>query len=326
MLAPKFWNDNSSILPYLLLPISWLYQIIYKIISFFAPVKKSRIPIICIGNVVAGGSGKTPTAIAIGKIIRKENIKFCYITRGYGRKLKDPQTVKQDLNLANQDPSIYGDEPILLSEIADVLIDNCKSSAINQLNQLNSDISLVMVDDGLQNYSFKKDLSFLVIDGEYLFGNGFTLPSGPLREPIYRAINKSDAIILINGNEYSLAKLAIYNKPILRAKLEQINIGKFENINLLAFCGIGRPEKFFKNLIDNKLSLIESISFPDHYSYKDSDIEKIIVKAQNKNAKIITTKKDWVKLGKYKEQIDFIDVELRFDNEELVRDLIKKIL
>ncbi len=314
MKTPKFWN-RKNIISYSLLPLSPLYYLCYKIrcLINFKPYK-SKIPIICVGNIVAGGSGKTPVAIEVAKILKKNNKTFCFLSKGYGGNFKG--IVKLD---SNSRADVVGDEPLLLFENGDVFVSKNRISGLKYINE-NYDYDYIIMDDGLQNPTFYKDKVLLVIDGNFGIGNGFILPAGALRELFVDVYKKIDVVILNNGDNEYIDKLCDkYNVDIVKSNIIAENAEKFKSDKYIAFCGLGRPEKFKKTLDDNGIQVIDFISFEDHHKYSDCDIEKMLKLGH----KLITTKKDWVKLSnKYKNIVDCFNIFININADELEKILL----
>ena len=309
MKTPKFWN-NKNIVAFLLLPLSLLYYFIYKLRCFvnFNPYR-SKIPVICVGNIVAGGAGKTPTAIEIAKMLKQNNKTFCFLSKGYGGKFKG--VVKLDNNSIAE---VAGDEPLLLSEFGDVFVSKSRVCGLKYINN-NYNYDYIIIDDGLQNPTFIKDKIVLVIDGKFGFGNGFILPAGALRDKFKNIYKKVDVVILNNGNNKYIQDLCNkYNVKIIQSKIVADNIEDFKNKEYVAFCGLGRHEKFKNTLLENNIKLKDFVVFEDHYKYTNGDIEKL----ENVDLNLITTKKDWVKLSKkYKEKVKYLDIHIELDDNKL---------
>lgn len=300
--TPKFWYKNyfsSKIIKVLLYPISLIYRLCFFIDSIISkPVEVIGIKTVCIGGITVGGSGKTPITCEIARIIlKKTDKKICIINKGYGIKIKKPLLLKKN-NINKYDykksSQKYGDEAIILSSFADIIICNNKLSALKEAKKLGYEIAII--DDSLQTHNIKKDISILVINAKQKFGNELLLPSGPLREPIKSGIKKSDIIVIVNDVNNSVEseyKKILLNKKILKCSFK-INItGK----KLFAFCGIGYPEKFFQSLKNNKNILVKTKVFPDHHKYTNYEIENIVKFSLKKGLDIVTTEKDIVKIN-----------------------------
>lgn len=278
------------------------------------PTKINK-PVICIGNLVAGGAGKTPVAIAIGKILQELKIDFAYLSGGYGAQIKNFTLVDQTKHNAKN----VGDEPILLSDIGSTFISRDRVFGATAIARM-PEKKLIIMDDGLQNPSVIKNFSILVIDGNYGFGNGLIMPAGPLRETINVGIKKADLIIIVGEDKHQIAQKFGTNKKIINAKIVPTNCKDFYKKSVIAFCGIGRPEKFFNSLIQSNINIITKFSYPDHHQYQEREIRKMINLAKQNNTILITTKKDWVRLDKtYQNQIAYLDIKIEFENIDYLR-------
>ncbi len=333
--TPKFWL-KKSFSPYILLPFSLIYLLGFWLVNFFRTPKAVPLTTICIGNLNVGGSGKTPVAIAIGKILQELAIDFVYLSKGYKAKIKDFALVATNKSDLNENLGLkYGDEPLLLARIAPSFISQNRFQGAKKISDLYAQKKLqaIIIDDGLQNNSLKKDLKILVIDGNIGFGNGFLIPAGPLRQTIKSGINAVDIIIVIN-DQHQILTTKIKNlldinhrqQPpiIIGAELVANNLDDFLNHKLIAFCGIAYPQKFFTLLESKNMQLIEKRSFYDHKTYQDFELEELQELANKNQAKLITTKKDWIKFSKsWQEKIAFLDVEIRFKDREILKQLLQ---
>ncbi len=327
MKTPQFWHQNnlkSKLISWVLLPISWLYLLGHLLDFYYQKPKKTACNVICIGNLVAGGAGKTPVALAIGKILQNLAINFSYLSGGYGGKIKDFTLVNSQIHNSTQ----VGDEPLLLAQTAKTFITKDRFLGCKQIVEIipiKSHKNLVIIDDGLQSSDIYKNLAIMVIDGNYGFGNGLIIPAGPLREPIKFGIKKADLIVIIGEDKHKIAAKITQefagNKKIITAKITPTNQQKFINKSLIAFSGIARPEKFFDSLKLIDTNIISQISYPDHYQYKNKEIEKLLKLSKKKQATLITTKKDWVRLDKiYQKQIEYLDIAVEFDNVDYLKE------
>ena len=284
------WFLNKNFVSYSLLPLSVLYFIFSKLVYFFRlPFKvKSKRKIICIGNIFAGGIGKTPIVLTIAK-----KLKIPVVMRGYKKKKND-----------------IGDEAkIFKNANVDVFVGSRKLN-IKNLNKFNSKKPILM-DDGFQNPTIKKDISILVFDENIGLANGFILPSGPFRETLH-AIKRSDAIIIIKGKTNKLKeRLNKYKKPIFFAENKTL-IPSIKHKKIIAFAGIGYPEKFFKSL---SIKPFKTFSFSDHHNYTKRDLDNLIDLAKKEKSGLITTEKDWVKFpDSYKKKIKFATLDTKIEN------------
>lgn len=308
MRAPYFWK-KKSLLAFLLYPFSLLYQLggwIDKSIKSRNAHSFSK-PIISIGNLTVGGSGKTPAAIALGRLLLDKGHNVQFVSRAY----KKPKKAK---NKAFAD---YGDEAQLLNEVAPTLVNKSKIDAIDTAIDNGADI--IILDDAHQSYYLKKDISILVIDQEIGFGNRFCLPAGPLREAMSRGISRADYILYIGEKNNEIEE---YEKPIFYAK-KSYTAPKFDQEKpVIAFAGIAYPEKFFNALRSLNIEINNEIDFTDHHIYSEAELEAILSKANGLT--IITTKKDWVRLPKpYQDKFLYLDMHLELENPDELYNLIQ---
>lgn len=274
-----WWFAHKTLLAWILTPVSLIYFSFSKLVFWVRKIGayKSKRPIICVGNILAGGVGKTPIVREIATFLDAP-----VVMRGYKKSLKTGNV---------------GDEALMLSRTGlQVHVGDRKSNVV-LLNKQKSKKSPIVLDDGFQNPRIKKDLSILVFDEKIGLGNGFLLPAGPLREP-KSAMRRANAIIVIKSAGKKKKNLKFPpNIPVFYATNE-IELPFDADEKLVAFAGIGYPKKFFSMLT----GLVAKKSFPDHYQYTDKDLEKLFNLAQRKKAKLITTEKDWVRLPDYAKQ------------------------
>jgi tetraacyldisaccharide 4'-kinase len=247
MKTPSFWHADGFI-PKLLEPLAQLYKCLSFLERSLRSKTKIDLPVLCIGNLVSGGAGKTPIALSIGqKLNAKHNISF--LTRGYGGIEAGPIEVNPDEHSSYE----VGDEALILSEVGPTWVS--RNRIAGAIAAKNAGCEIVIMDDGFQNTSLAKTLSFVIIDGPYGFGNGRLIPAGPLREPIYSGLKRADIIVLIGEANPSIIELLPNDKPLLRASLVPDEIGtQLSNNNVIGFAGIGRPTKFLETL--EKMTLI----------------------------------------------------------------------
>lgn len=266
-----WWFMHKTLMSWILLPVSIVYYlgscIVFNVRKSHA--YKSRRPVICVGNILAGGVGKTPIVREIAKRLNAP-----VVMRGY----------KKSAHTGN-----IGDEATMLSNAGLIVHTGDRKSNVILLDKQKSNTPIVM-DDGLQNPSVKKDISIIVFDDSLGFGNGFLLPAGPLREPKSHVAN-ADAIIIIKSKSPRKNFTIPAGVPVFYAKNETVSPYD-EKTKIVAFAGIGYPRKFFRCLSN----VVASRSFADHYQYTDDDIKKLCDLAKRHNAKLVTTEKDWVRL------------------------------
>ena len=294
MQAPKFWqkSDKQSIASIMLLPLALIYKNIGLMRQKLVNQYKANIPVICIGNIVAGGAGKTPVALYLGQYIKKKSINIHYLSRGYGAKLSG--VIKVDIN--NHSAIDVGDEPLLLAEIAPTWIAKNRVDGVKAAVDSGADI--IIMDDGFQNPYLYKDLSLVVVDTAVGFGNGKIIPSGPLRETIKNGLSRADGVILIGDEEMPVELSKFDSDKIYHATLKPDIDWVNDGGKYVAFAGIGRPSKFFSSLKLAGVKISQCYSYGDHYNYKNSDLEYLRKKAKQYSAKLITTKKDILRISK----------------------------
>mgnify|MGYP003606621581 CR=1 FL=1 len=307
MKTPKFWKDEN-IISFILYPFSIIYGFFRHMHVLFSKEYKTSLKIICIGNVTAGGSGKTPLAIKIGEMLKERNIDFAYLSKGYNAKIKEFTKIDKTIHNAQD----VGDEPMLLAELSDTFICKNRRNAIENLSK-NYNYEYIIMDDGFQNPTISKYKNIVVIDGEYGMGNGELLPSGPLRETLNSAAKRSDFFVIIGQDKQNIEE-TLLNNGIDVARAFVVEKQKSNSSDkYIAFCGIGRCEKFFNSLKKSSYNVIKEYSFGDHHNYKEDELEKIITEAGKIGAKLITTKKDWIKLSKiYNSKIEFLEIGVEF--------------
>ncbi len=317
MKTPAFWQKKSAIST-LLLPFSTIYKKVAQARAKNAPPpEKLPVPVICIGNVTAGGAGKTPTALAIGNWYKNRNISAYFLSRGYGGSLKGPVIVNPESHSARE----VGDEPLLLARVLPTIV--AKDRVQGATFACEQGAKLIIMDDGFQNHSLAKTLSLLVVDGRYGFGNGRLLPAGPLRESPDSAFARTDAVIVIgNGKPPIPAPLTLLTARITPAASAQELRGK----NIVAFCGIAHPKKFFDMLALLGAHITGNAIFADHYRYRERDLQRLAARAKAADALLVTTAKDAARLSpEWKSQVTVVDIALTFDHPEQLDAVLNKL-
>lgn len=324
--TPQFWLQKTSFTSLILLPLSLLYKIGFLLKKNFVKTQKVDLPIICIGNIIAGGAGKTPVALALGEIFKENNFEFCYLTRGYKSKNNKILMIE---NSSQFDVEEVGDEAKLLAEIAPTCVAKNRYLGYKKIVE-NKKFRAIIMDDGLQNFQLEYDVKILVIDSKIAFGNQRLIPSGPMRQSLAEVAKNIDLFVVIGQKNIQIEEEILQNNrnaKILSAQISASNLDKFINKNIVAFCGIAFPQKFFDFIKNIGLNLVETDIFADHYQYKNEDLERLYQNALSKNLKLITTKKDWVKFPKnFQEKIDYLDIKLDFEDKILIKNLLEKII
>ncbi len=302
---PKFWDQKTSFYSAILFPFTILVRLVIFFKKKFIKSRKFNIPVICIGNIYLGGTGKTPTAILIANELIKIGKKPSIIRKFY---------------LDQED-----EFELIRKYHKDLIVNFKRSEAI--LEAENKSYDSVILDDGFQDYTIKKKFSIICFNRSQLIGNGMVIPSGPLRESLDAL--KDSQVVIINGKK-SLEfeeKILQYNKNlnIFYSNYNPVNSSEFKEKKLLAVAGIANPKNFFDLLLKEGLKIEKEMIFPDHYQFKKSEIANIVNYAEERNLQIIMTEKDYFKIKKFNyNQIRYLKIILKIDNcEELIK-LISK--
>ena len=323
MKTPAFWYVKKSFLSRLLRPIGKIYG--WTVARRFKRTKpyQPNIPVICVGNLSVGGTGKTPVCLALGKILQEKGIRFFFLNHGYKAQQKGVIVDTHQMTAVD-----VGDEALLMAENAPTVVD--KNRARGAQIALRHQAEAIIMDDGFQNPGLIKTLSFVVVDGKTGFGNGEMIPAGPLREPVGKGLLRADAVIVVGEDKTDVCQ------DIQRIDAElPIFMGHFEpdtrtilsltGKDVVAFAGIGQPNKFFDMLSEKGINIVKKVSFPDHYSYTRFDVEQLMNDAGG--LPLVTTTKDFVKVPvDIRSGIQVISGEFIFDKPEEIENLIQGIL
>ena len=303
---PKFWN-SINFLSIILLPFSLLTLVFNIFKSQVITENRFNIPIICVGNIFIGGTGKTPLSIYIYNLLKNKKFKPAIVRKYYPSHADEINFTKSKVR------QFFSDRKRLESI----------SKAIIKKN------NVIIMDDGMQDVSVNKDLSIMCFNSKDLIGNGFLLPAGPLREQLKKV--NSCRIAVINGKRNILFEKKLKSISdsieIFQSKYEIKNLKRMRGKKILAFAGIGNPKNFFKLLRENGLKIKQEISFPDHYNYKKSEVKNLMLLAKEKGLKLITTEKDYFRIKQLGfKKIDYVSVNLKIINfknfeKELLRNL-----
>lgn len=314
--APSFWYQRS-VFGYVFMVLLWPLSILWRIASYYRrlwirPIQLP-IPVICVGNLTAGGTGKTPLVRRIATMAIEADLSPVILSKGYGGTEKGPVLVQPD-----HSADTVGDEPLELADICPVLIaKNRKIGAGWIAENLTADI--IIMDDGFQNPAIRPDNGILVFDGSRGIGNGQIIPVGPMREGLRYGLFRASHVVIIGNDQQGLAhaiRTMKPNLPIITADKIFDNSARdiLANDRLLAFAGIGHPDAFFSMITKNGGKLIKTLSFPDHHRYTARDWEDICMTASDNKAKLVTTMKDYMRLDiKQRQHVTPLTLELDLD-------------
>jgi len=319
MRPPRFWRHGAGrTLPFLLSPLAALTT---RLTAWRVsrPGWQAPVPVICCGNVTVGGAGKTILALDLGHRLKTLGMDIHFLTRGHGGKTRGVLRVTQA-----HDAKTVGDEPLLLAALAPTWVGANRAATARAA--IDAGARILVMDDGLQNPSLEKDLSLLVIDGQTGFGNNRTLPAGPLREPVAAGADRCQGAVLI-GADATGATRQLGDLPILRAWLTPGPQTKaLAGKRVLAFAGIGLPQKFFATLTDAGAQLIETRTFPDHHPFTPADLKDLLQTAKTQNAIPVTTTKDAARLAPAdRAKITTADVTLAWQEPDLIDSWLKTL-
>ena len=327
MQAPSFWySKEASASAILLAPLAALYDAAGRLNRWMTTPMPAPMPVICVGNLVAGGAGKTPTAIALALLLTAEGHKVHMLTRGYGGRLSGPVAVDPLHHTAGD----VGDEALLLARATPTWIGADRRVIAHRAGDAGATVAIM--DDGFQNPSLKKTVSLVVVDGEVGLGNGRIMPAGPLREDPSRALTRADAIVVMGEDRLGLgaALRAMMSHPLpdFSASLRATPAApSFVGERVFAFAGIARPEKFFASLRAAGCDIVGMKAFPDHYSFRKSDLAALRSAARAAGAKLVTTEKDHVRLsGDEAADIAVFAVAATFDDPAAIQSFLSSHL
>jgi len=294
MREPGFWHRPSSWTSLLLRPLAALYGAVAAG-RMQRPGVDAGVPVLCVGNYHVGGAGKTPTVLALAKLLRELGERPVVLSRGYGGRLRGPVKVDPDSHAASD----IGDEPLMMAATLPVVVarDRAEGLALSRAQ----DASVILMDDGFQNPAIAKDTSLIVIDGDRGLGNGRVFPAGPLRAPLPPQLERTDALIVVGDGTAAkavAAAIAARGKPVLSAHLrpDDASLAPLRGKRVLAFAGIGDPVRFFRTLRANGIEVIRERAFADHHPFSKSEIETLITEAKRDALTLVTTEKDLARL------------------------------
>lgn len=320
MRPPEFWRGPGlGLAGAVLSPLGWLYGAAGAVRRAAATPVRVPVPVLCVGNLVLGGAGKTPVAIDLGNRLAARGRAVHFLTRGYGGSLKGPVRVDPALH----DASHVGDEALLLARHAPTWMSAGRPAGARAAAAAGADV--IVMDDGFQNPSLGKDLSLVVVDGGFGLGNGAVFPAGPLREPAASGLARAQAVVVIGGGWTAAPGVAV---PVLNARLRPgPDAAALAGRRVFAFAGIGRPEKFYATLTEMGCDLAGTRSFDDHYPYTPSDIEAVLAAARTSDAVPVTTEKDLVRLpAGLRGAVSVVPVAVEWDDDRAPEAVIDVLL
>lgn len=314
MRAPDFWQRPPGLLSGLLSPLGALYGSVTSRRATRAPEHTPAIPVVCIGNAVMGGAGKTPVAGSLAAEPRFAAKNPHILTRGYGGSEAGPLRVDPGIH----DAAAVGDEALLLAKAAPTWIARNRVAGAKAIEAAGA--GLILMDDGYQNSTLAKSLNLLVIDAAYMFGNGHAFPAGPLREPPDSALSRADAVIAL-GDDWAAKHFA--GKPVFRARIVAENGTDFRGRAVHAFSGIGRPEKFFRTLAAAGAGIRRRVAFADHHPFTEAELIRMLDEAEADSAIPVTTEKDLVRLPPaLRDRVQVLTITLAWDDNAALLDMI----
>jgi len=325
MQPPRFWNNppkRPGIWAYLLSPLSMIWRAKTATRLSKGPRHKLDIPVIAVGNINLGGTGKTPSVIALVQMLQDMGRNPAVVSRGYGGQIQGPHQVDPNRDEAGD----TGDEPLLIAAFAAVWVSKDRVAGARAAHAQGHDC--VILDDALQNPDLSHDLTITVVDAKAGFGNGRVCPSGPLREPVETGLSRSDLVLSV-GTAHQMDQLtqdwpALRARPLIRAVLAPLETGfDWAGMRVYAFAGIGRPAKFFQSLKQAGANLIVTRAFGDHAPYNPALLKRMQAEAWAQDCNLVTTEKDAVRLPQdMRHEVLTFPVRIQFEDETKVREAL----
>jgi len=291
------------------MPLSWAFAAAAR--ARWAMVKPMRVavPVVCVGSLVVGGAGKTPTALAIAKRLSGQGHTPHFLTRGYRGHLKGLVRVDPVQHTALE----VGDEPLLLAKAAPTWVS--RDRRISAQTAIKDGATVLLMDDGFQNLGLEKDVSIIVIDAGFGHGNGRLLPAGPLRESPTIGLARAHAVVMVDDQAATAGAVETGGLPVLNARLAPIqeSTDRLGGARVIGFCGIGRPEKFFQTLSELGCTVVCTHGFPDHHPYTHGELERLRADALTTGARLVTTAKDLARIpSRIAEGLEVLEVNMQF--------------
>jgi tetraacyldisaccharide 4'-kinase len=325
MHEPAFWHRPSSLTSRLLLPLAALYGAIAAR-RMARPGAAAGVPVICVGNYHTGGAGKTPTVLALAAMLREMGETPFVLSRGYGGSLPGPLRV----DVARHTAAEVGDEPLMMAARAPVVIARDRVAGAQRARDAGA--SVIVMDDGFQNPALRKDLSLIVVDATRGLGNGRVFPAGPLRAPLAAQLVRTDALLVIGEGDAAgdvERILAGRSVTVLHAHVspDANTLDALRGQRVLAFAGIGDPDRFFSTLRAQGIEVAAERRFPDHHRFTKDELWALRTEATRGELALVTTEKDFARLiggdlAPLAKGVMPLPVTLRFDDEARLRELI----
>jgi len=325
--APDFWWNPEARGAALAL---WPVARIWGAAAAWRMAKPSRyrapVPVICVGNFTVGGAGKTPTAIALARMARGRGLKPGILATGYGGRVRAPVLVDPSIH----DAGAVGDEGLLLAAAAPTVVARDRVEGARRL--VAEGVDIVIMDDGFQNPALAVDLSLVAVDASVGIGNGRMVPAGPLRAPLMPQLRRAGALLVIGEGAAAdplVRAAARAGRPTVRARIRPARVREWRKDPILAFAGIGHPQKFFATLAETHAPVARTLSFPDHYTYTAIDADKLLAIADGDKLRLVTTEKDFARLtgatgalARLRERAEPFHVLLEFENPTAIGEMI----
>lgn len=326
MREPAFWHRPPSWTSLLLMPLATLYGVV----AAWRLTRKgfdAGVPVICVGNYHVGGAGKSPTVLALTRLLRDLGETPVVLSRGYGGRLRGPILVDPERHIAGD----VGDEPLMLAQTVPVVVARDRINGVALARSQGA--SVILMDDGFQNPAIAKDASLIVIDGDRGLGNGYVFPAGPLRAPLPPQLARTDALIVVGNGTAAQAVAAVVvalGKPVISAHLKanDVSVASLRGKRVLAFAGIGDPIRFFRTLRASGIDVVRERSFADHHPFSQTEIETLVNEAKRDALRLVTTEKDLARLRNaeglpcWAKDIMPFAVTLDFDDAEGIRKFV----
>lgn len=288
--APAFWwQAEPTATARALTPVARIWGALAERRMLSGPGYRAPIPVVCVGNFVVGGAGKTPTAIALARLARGLGLKPGMLASGYGGAARTPVLVDPAVHTAD----VVGDEALLLAAAAPTVVSRDRAAGARRL--IDENVDIIIMDDGFQNPALALDLALVAVDAASGIGNGLIMPSGPLRLPLTPQMRRADALLVVGDGEAGeplVRAAARAGRPVLRASIRPVRAKDWRKEPILAYAGIGHPEKFFASLRAAAAPVAKTLSFADHYQYGEVDAAKLLQIADREKLRLVTTEKD----------------------------------